>query len=202
MKKVIRLTESDLIRLVKRVISEQYIGTTPPVEIFGKRNTTPPVEIFGKRNTTPPVEIVGKKQTNNPIIDTLIDNEEQLEDEIEALANEIKIIRKQNIQNKKEDIKNTLIKTYDKVIFFLEKIIRKLQSKLSQVRENHIKRVLERKIQELESVKRDLTKKRDELSTGKILSGLEKENLLVALAGIVQIIIPGAAILKILRIKT
>jgi hypothetical protein len=189
MKKVIRLTESDLVRLVKRVISEQ-------------EGTLPAVTIVGKRNTTPPVEIVGNKQTKTPIIDTLFDNKEQLEDEIEALANEIKLIRKQNIQNKKENIKDTLIKTYDKVIFFLEKTIRKLQSKLSQVRENHIKRVLEREIQELESQKRDLIKKRDELSTGKILSGLEKENLLVALAGIVQIIIPGAAILRSLRIKT
>jgi hypothetical protein len=99
MKKVIRLTESDLVRIVKRVISEQV----PDDGLFSE------------------------------------DEKYMLKQGIEQLRDQISMVRKENFEEKKEQIKTTLISMKNKMKSLINRTIDKLKCKSDEKQRNNLK---------------------------------------------------------------
>jgi hypothetical protein len=148
MKKVIRLTESDLIRLVKRVISEQ-------------------------------------------VDDGLFSEDEKymLKKNIESLRDQIYMVRKENFEEKKEQVKTTLISMKNKMKSLINRTIDKVKGKIDEKQLNNLKRrtdLLNKKLEELET-------------TGKILTKQEKNIILGEMVAILGLIV-GLPILSKLNL--
>ena len=148
MKKVIRLTESDLIRLVKRVISEQ-------------------------------------------VDDGLFSEDEKymLKQNIKSLQDQISIVRKENFEEKKEQIKTTLISIIKKMKLLINRTINKIKGKIDEKQLNNLQRradLLNKKLEELET-------------TGKILTKQEKNIILGEMVAILGLIV-GLPILSKLNL--
>ena len=149
MKKVIRLTESDLVRIVKRVISEQL----PDDGLFSE------------------------------------DEKVMLRKNIESLRDQISMVRKENFEEKKEQIKTTLISMKNKIKLLINRTIDKVKGKIDEKQLNNLKR------------KADLlSKKLDELeTTGKVFTKQEKNIILGEMAAILALIV-GLPILSKLNL--
>jgi hypothetical protein len=148
MKKVIRLTESDLIRLVKRVISEQ-------------------------------------------VDDGLFSEDEKymLKQNIKSLQDQISIVRKENFEEKKEEIKKTLISMKNKMKSLINRTIDKIKGKIDEKQLSNLQRradLLNKKLEELET-------------TGKILTKQEKNIILGEMVAILGLIV-GLPILSKLNL--
>jgi len=148
MKKVIRLTESDLIRLVKRVISEQ-------------------------------------------VDDGLFSENEKymLKQNIKSLQDQISIVRKENFEEKKEEIKTTLISMKNKMKSLINRTIDKIKGKIDEKQLSNLQRradLLNKKLEELET-------------TGKILTKQEKNIILGEMVAILGLIV-GLPILSKLNL--
>jgi hypothetical protein len=148
MKKVIRLTESDLIRLVKRVISEQ-------------------------------------------VDDGLFSEDEKyiLKQDIKSLHDQISMARKENFEEKKEQIKTTLISMKNKMKLLINRTINKIKGKIDEKQLNNLKRraeLLNKKLEELET-------------TGKVFTKQEKNMILSEMAAILALIV-GLPILSKLNL--
>ena len=148
MKKVIRLTESDLIRLVKRVISEQ-------------------------------------------VDDGLFSEDEKymLKQGIEQLRDQISMVRKENFEEKKEQIKTTLISMKNKMKSLINRTIDKVKGKIDEKQLNNLKRraeLLNKKLEELET-------------TGKVFTKEEKKLILSEMVAILGLIV-GLPILSKLNL--
>ena len=127
MKKVIRLTESDLVRIVKRVISEQ-------------------------------------------VDDGLFSEDEKymLKQSIESLRDQISMVRKENFEEKREQIKKTLISMKNKLKSLINLTINKFKDKID-----------ENQIENLKQKADSLNKKLEELeTTGKVFTKEEKKLIL------------------------
>ena len=148
MKKVIRLTESDLIRLVKRVISEQLDD-----------------ELFSE------------------------DEKVMLKKNIESLRDQISMVRKENFEEKKEEIKTTLISMKNKMKSLINRTINKIKGKIDEKQLSNLQRradLLNKKLEELET-------------TGKILTKQEKNIILGEMVAILGLIV-GLPILSKLNL--
>ena len=148
MKKVIRLTESDLIRLVKRVISEQVDD-----------------ELFSE------------------------DEKYMLKQNIKSLHNQISMARKENFEEKKEQIKTTLISMKNKMKSLINRTIDKIEGKIDEKQLSNLKRrneLLNKKLEELET-------------TGKIFTKQEKNMILSEMVAILALIV-GLPILSKLNL--
>jgi len=148
MKKVIRLTESDLVRLVKRVISEQLDD-----------------ELFSE------------------------DEKYMLKKNIESLRDQISIVRKENFEEKKEQVKTTLISMKNKMKSLVNRTIDKIKGKIDEKQLSNLKRrtdLLNKKLEELET-------------TGKILTKQEKNIILGEMVAILGLIV-GLPILSKLNL--
>ena len=148
MKKVIRLTESDLIRLVKRVISEQKED-----------------ELFSE------------------------DEKYMLKQNIKSLHNQISMARKENFEEKKEQIKTTLISMKNKMKSLINRTIDKIEGKIDEKQLSNLKRrneLLNKKLEELET-------------TGKIFTKQEKNMILSEMVAILALIV-GLPILSKLNL--
>jgi DNA anti-recombination protein RmuC len=148
MKKVIRLTESDLIRLVKRVISEQLDD-----------------ELFSE------------------------DEKVMLKKNIESLRDQISMVRKENFEEKKEQIKTTLIYMKNKMKSLINRTIDKVKGKIDEKQLNNLKRradLLNKKLEELET-------------TGKVFTKEEKRLILSEMVAILGLIV-GLPILSKLNL--
>lgn len=148
MKKVIRLTESDLIKLVKRVISEQ-------------------------------------------VDDGLFSENEKymLKQNIKSLQDQISIVRKENFEEKKEEIKTTLISMKNKMKSLINRTIDKIKGKIDEKQLSNLQRradLLNKKLEELET-------------TGKILTKQEKNIILGEMVAILGLIV-GLPILSKLNL--
>ena len=148
MKKVIRLTESDLVRLVKRVISEQ-------------------------------------------VDDGLFSEDEKymLKQNIKLLQDQISMVRKENFEEKKEEIKTTLISMKNKMKSLINRTINKIKGKIDEKQLSNLQRradLLNKKLEELET-------------TGKILTKQEKNIILGEMVAILGIIV-GLPILSKLNL--
>jgi hypothetical protein len=148
MKKVIRLTESDLIKLVKRVISEQ-------------------------------------------VDDGLFSENEKymLKQNIESLRDQISMVRKENFEEKKEQVKTTLISMKNKLKSLINRTINKIKGKIDEKQLNNLQRradLLNKKLEELET-------------TGKILTKQEKNIILGEMVAILGLIV-GLPILSKLNL--
>ena len=148
MKKVIRLTESDLVRIVKRVISEQ-------------------------------------------VDDGLFSEDEKymLKQGIEQLRDQISMVRKENFEEKKEQIKTTLISMKNKLRLLINRTIDKVKGKIDEKQLNNLKRraeLLNKKLEELET-------------TGKVFTKEEKKLILSEMVAILGLIV-GLPILSKLNL--
>jgi hypothetical protein len=148
MKKVIRLTESDLVRLVKRVISEQ-------------------------------------------VDDGLFSEDEKymLKQNIKLLQDQISMVRKENFEEKKEEIKTTLISMKNKMKSLINRTINKIKGKIDEKQLSNLQRradLLNKKLEELET-------------TGKILTKQEKNIILGEMVAILGLIV-GLPILSKLNL--
>ena len=149
MKKVIRLTESDLVRIVKRVISEQV----PDDGLFSE------------------------------------DEKYMLKQDITQLRDQISMVRKENFEEKKEQIKTTLISMKNKLRLLINRTIDKIKGKIDEKQLNNLKRraeLLNKKLEELET-------------TGKIFTKQEKNMILVEMVAILGLIV-GLPILSKLNL--
>lgn len=149
MKKVIRLTESDLVRIVKRVISEQV----PDDGLFSE------------------------------------DEKYMLKQDIGQLRDQIYMVRKENFEEKKEQIKTTLISMKNKLRLLINRTIDKIKGKIDEKQLNNLKRraeLLNKKLEELET-------------TGKIFTKQEKNMILVEMVAILGLIV-GLPILSKLNL--
>ena len=148
MKKIIRLTESDLVRIVKRVISEQ-------------------------------------------VDDGLFSEDEKymLKQGIEQLRDQISMVRKENFEEKKEQIKTTLISMKNKMSLLINRTINKIKGKIDEKQLNNLKRragLLNKKLEELET-------------TGKVFTKEEKKLILSEMVAILGLIV-GLPILSKLNL--
>ena len=148
MKKIIRLTESDLVRIVKRVISEQ-------------------------------------------VDDGLFSEDEKymLKQGIEQLRDQISMVRKENFEEKKEQIKTTLISMKNKMSLLINRTINKIKGKIDEKQLNNLKRradLLNKKLEELET-------------TGKVFTKQEKNMILSEMVAILGLIV-GLPILSKLNL--
>jgi hypothetical protein len=148
MKKVIRLTESDLVRIVKRVISEQ-------------------------------------------VDDGLFSEDEKymLKQGIGQLRDQISMVRKENFEEKKEQIKTTLISMKNKLRLLINRTIDKVKGKIDEKQLNNLKRragLLNKKLDELET-------------TGKVFTKEEKKLILSEMVAILGLIV-GLPILSKLNL--
>ena len=148
MKKVIRLTESDLVRIVKRVISEQ-------------------------------------------VDDGLFSEDEKymLKQGIEQLRDQISMVRKENFEEKKEQIKKTLTSMKNKLKSLINLTINKVKGKIDEKQLNNLKRradLLNKKLEELET-------------TGKVFTKEEKKLILSEMVAILGLIV-GLPILSKLNL--
>jgi membrane-associated HD superfamily phosphohydrolase len=148
MKKVIRLTESDLVRLVKRVISEQ-------------------------------------------VDDGLFSEDEKymLKQNIESLHDQISMVRKENFEEKREQIKKTLTSMKNKLKSLINLTINKVKGKIDEKQLNNLKRradLLNKKLEELET-------------TGKVFTKEEKRMILSEMIAILGLIV-GLPILSKLNL--
>ena len=148
MKKIIRLTESDLVRIVKRVISEQ-------------------------------------------VDDGLFSEDEKymLKQGIEQLRDQISMVRKENFEEKKEQIKTTLISMKNKMSLLINRTINKINGKIDEKQLNNLKRragLLNKKLEELET-------------TGKVFTKEEKKLILSEMVAILGLIV-GLPILSKLNL--
>jgi hypothetical protein len=149
MKKVIRLTESDLVRIVKRVISEQV----PDDGLFSE------------------------------------DEKYMLKQGIEQLRDQISMVRKENFEEKKEQIKTTLISMKNKMSLLINRTINKIKGKIDEKQLNNLKRrveLLNKKLEELET-------------TGKVFTKEEKRMILSEMVAILGFIV-GLPILSKLNL--
>jgi hypothetical protein len=149
MKKVIRLTESDLVRIVKRVISEQV----PDDGLFSE------------------------------------DEKYMLKQNIGQLRDQISMVRKENFEEKKEQIKTTLISMKNKLRLLINRTIDKVKGKIDEKQINNLKRradLLNKKLEELET-------------TGKIFTKEEKRLILSEMIAILGVIV-GLPILSKLNL--
>jgi DNA anti-recombination protein RmuC len=149
MKKVIRLTESDLVRIVKRVISEQV----PDDGLFSE------------------------------------DEKYMLKQGIEQLRDQISMVRKENFEEKKEQIKTTLISMKNKMKSLINRTIDKVKGKIDEKQLNNLKRraeLLNKKLEELET-------------TGKVFTKEEKKLILSEMVAILGLIV-GLPILSKLNL--
>ena len=149
MKKVIRLTESDLIRLVKRVISEQV----PDDGLFSE------------------------------------DEKYMLKKDIEQFRDQISMVRKENFEEKKEQIKTTLISMKNKLRLLINRTIEKVKGKIDEKQINNLKRraeLLNKKLEELET-------------TGKVFTKEERRLILSEMVAILGLIV-GLPILSKLNL--
>jgi len=149
MKKVIRLTESDLVRIVKRVISEQV----PDDGLFSE------------------------------------DEKYMLKQDIAQLRDQISMVRKENFEEKKEQIKTTLISMKNKLRLLINRTIDKVKGKIDEKQINNLKRradLLNKKLEELET-------------TGKIFTKEEKRLILSEMIAILGVIV-GLPILSKLNL--
>jgi|694.fasta_scaffold01096_51 hypothetical protein len=149
MKKVIRLTESDLIRLVKRVISEQV----PDDGLFSE------------------------------------DEKYMLKKDIEQFRDQISMVRKENFEEKKEQIKTTLISMKNKLRLLINRTIDKVKGKIDEKQINNLKRraeLLNKKLEELET-------------TGKVFTKEERRLILSEMVAILGLIV-GLPILSKLNL--
>lgn len=148
MKKVIRLTESDLVRIVKRVISEQ-------------------------------------------VDDGLFSEDEKymLKQSIESLRDQISMVRKENFEEKREQIKKTLTSMKNKLKSLINLTINKVKGKIDEKQLNNLKRradLLNKKLEELET-------------TGKVFTKEEKRMILSEMIAILGVIV-GLPILSKLNL--
>ena len=148
MKKVIRLTESDLVRIVKRVISEQ-------------------------------------------VDDGLFSEDEKymLKQGIEQLRDQISMVRKENFEEKKEQIKTTLISMKNKIRSLINLTINKVKDDIDKKHIERLKRradLLNKKLAELET-------------TGKVFTKEEKRMILSEMIAILGLIV-GLPILSKLNL--
>ena len=148
MKKVIRLTESDLIRLVKRVISEQ-------------------------------------------VDDGLFSEDEKymLKQNIKLLQDQISMVRKENFEEKKEEIKTTLISMKNKMKSLINRTINKIKGKIDEKQLSNLQRradLLNKKLEELET-------------TGKVFTKEERRLILSEMVAILGLIV-GLPILSKLNL--
>jgi hypothetical protein len=132
MKKVIRLTESDLIRLVKRVISEQ-------------------------------------------VDDGLFSEDEKymLKKNIESLRDQIYMVRKENFEEKKEQVKTTLISMKNKMKSLINRTIDKIEGKIDEKQLSNLKRrndLLNKKLEELETTGKVFTKQEKNIILGEMVA--------------------------------
>jgi len=149
MKKVIRLTESDLVRIVKRVISEQV----PDDGLFSE------------------------------------DEKYMLKKDIEQLRDQISMVRKENFEEKKEQIKTTLISMKNKLRLLINRTIDKVKGKIDEKQLNNLKRkaeLLNKKLEELET-------------TGKVFTKEERRLILSEMVAILGLIV-GLPILSKLNL--
>jgi hypothetical protein len=149
MKKVVRLTESDLVRIVKRVISEQV----PDDGLFSE------------------------------------DEKYMLKQGIEQLRDQISMVRKENFEEKKEQIKTTLISMKNKMSLLINRTINKIKGKIDEKQLNNLKRrveLLNKKLEELET-------------TGKVFTKEEKRMILSEMVAILGFIV-GLPILSKLNL--
>jgi len=154
MKKVIRLTESDLIRLVKRVISEQV----PDDGLFSE------------------------------------DEKYMLKKDIEQFRDQISMVRKENFEEKKEQIKTTLISMKNKMKSLINRTIDKIEGKIDEKQLSNLKRraeLLNKKLEELET-------------TGKVFTKEEKKLILSEMVAILAFIVglPILAKLNLPKVST
>jgi hypothetical protein len=149
MKKVIRLTESDLVRIVKRVISEQV----PDDGLFSE------------------------------------DEKYMLKQDIGQLRDQISMVRKENFEEKKEQIKTTLISMKNKMRSLINLTINKVKDEIDEKHIERLKRradLLNEKLEELET-------------TGKIFTKEEKRLILSEMIAILGVIV-GLPILSKLNL--
>ena len=154
MKKVIRLTESDLIRLVNRVISEQV----PDDGLFSE------------------------------------DEKYMLKKDIEQFRDQISMVRKENFEEKKEQIKTTLISMKNKIKSLINRTIDKIEGKIDEKQLSNLKRrakLLNKKLEELET-------------TGKVFTKEEKKLILSEMVAILAFIVglPILAKLNLPKVST
>jgi hypothetical protein len=149
MKKIIRLTESDLVRIVKRVISEQV----PDDGLFSE------------------------------------DEKYMLKQDIGQLRDQISMVRKENFEEKKEQIKTTLISMKNKMRSLINLTINKVKDEIDEKHIERLKRradLLNKKLEELET-------------TGKIFTKEEKRLILSEMIAILGVIV-GLPILSKLNL--
>ena len=149
MKKIIRLTESDLVRIVKRVISEQV----PDDGLFSE------------------------------------DEKYMLKQDIKSLHNQISMVRKENFEEKREQIKKTLTSMKNKLKSLINLTINKVKGKIDEKQLNNLKRradLLNKKLEELET-------------TGKVFTKEEKKLILSEMVVILGLIV-GLPILSKLNL--
>jgi hypothetical protein len=149
MKKVIRLTESDLVRIVKRVISEQV----PDDGLFSE------------------------------------DEKYMLKQDIGQFRDQISMVRKENFEEKKEQIKTTLISMKNKLRLLINRTIDKVKGKIDEKQINNLKRraeLLNKKLEELET-------------TGKVFTKEERRLILSEMVAILGLIV-GLPILSKLNL--
>jgi hypothetical protein len=150
MKKVIRLTESDLVRIVKRVISEQLV---PDDGLFSE------------------------------------DEKYMLKQGIKSLHDQISMVRKENFEEKKDQIKTTLTSMKNKLRSLINLTINKVKGKIDEKQLNNLKRraeLLNKKLEELET-------------TGKVFTKEEKRMILSEMIAILGVIV-GLPILSKLNL--
>jgi len=150
MKKVIRLTESDLVRIVKRVISEQLV---PDDGLFSE------------------------------------DEKYMLKQGIKSLHDQISMVRKENFEEKKDQIKTTLTSMKNKLRSLINLTINKVKGKIDEKQLNNLKRradLLNKKLEELET-------------TGKVFTKEEKRLILSEMVAILGLIV-GLPILSKLNL--
>jgi DNA anti-recombination protein RmuC len=149
MKKVIRLTESDLVRIVKRVISEQV----PDDGLFSENEKY------------------------------------MLKQNLKSLHDQISIVRKENFEEKKEQIKTTLISMKNKMKSLINRTIDKIEGKIDEKQLSNLKRrtdLLNKKLEELET-------------TGKVFTKQERNMILSEMVAILGLIV-GLPILSKLNL--
>lgn len=115
MKRIIKLTESDLIKIVKRVISEQQVSGQTSTQTSGQTQPVANYEISGSKfcydgKCTITINVNDKKTNKNKIFKTLSDKEKN----IDTLYNNVS--KMVNDDLKKLNITGLTVPTKDQLI--------------------------------------------------------------------------------------
>jgi hypothetical protein len=117
------------------------------------------------------------------------DEKYMLKQGIEQLRDQISMVRKENFEEKKEQIKTTLISMKNKMSLLINRTINKIKGKIDEKQLNNLKRrveLLNKKLEELET-------------TGKVFTKEEKRMILSEMVAILGFIV-GLPILSKLNL--